>query len=92
MRIMKLLSGIGLAALLFWVLLMFMFILMGVGSFYVPTLVSGWKAQGLKEAPPFWQIVIDASDFCKLRWWIALPLLLVVAITLSVQAVRRRPE
>ena len=71
---------------------MAMTVIMGVGSFVVPALVPGWKAQGLKEMPIGWQILVDISDFCKMYWYIVLPLCFVLAIVLSIRAMREHPD
>ena len=57
--------------------------------FAVPSKVAGWKAQGLTEAPMPWQFSIDLADFLIHRWFVWLPLYILVAIGIRSQLNRQ---
>jgi hypothetical protein len=76
-------TGIAIWIAVFFGLLLLMIIITGVGAFVAPTMVPGWKAQGLNEAPFAWQLMVDISDFCIHRWIAALLILVGASLVVS---------
>jgi hypothetical protein len=72
-------------ALIMWALIALSFVIIFVGTFYVPTLVPGLKASGAKELPVAWQLIVDMADFSNHRWHLVYP----IPILLAVYASRR---
>jgi hypothetical protein len=71
------------------VLVMIVFVIIPVGTFAVPGMVAGWKAQGLTEAPVFWQVTADLSDFFVHRWYIWFPVYVALGVWLKSKAKRQ---
>ena len=77
--------------IIYWLLLaVILLVIIPVGTFVVPTMAPGWKAQGLTQVPLFWQILVDLSDFLLHRWFIWMPLYMAVGIALK--AMSKPPE
>ena len=83
MSVKSVLTGIGIWVAVFSALLVLMIAITLVGTFYLPTLVPGWKAQGLTEVPYGLQVIVDVSDFCLNRWFVALPILVGASVVIS---------
>ena len=83
MSMKSVLTGIGIWIAVFGAMLVLMVVITFVGTFYLPTLVPTWKAQGLTEMPYGLQVVVDVSDFCIHRWFVALPILVVGSVVIS---------
>jgi type II secretory pathway component PulF len=75
-------------ALFLWLLLVFIVVSIYVGVFVVPSMVSVWRAQGLKEVPMGLQILVDAGDFSIHRGWWTIPTLFVAAIVFTARALK----
>ncbi len=88
----KLISGAVVAAIIFWLIVIFLLVMIGIGSFVVPAMVSSWKAQGMTEAPLPWQIIVDLADFSKSRGLFLLPCILIMALIASYCAVFRKRQ
>jgi len=41
------------------------------GKFVAPTIVEGWKVQGVTESPAPWRLIVDIPDFNRHQWIIA---------------------
>jgi hypothetical protein len=76
-----------------WLVIAFLIaVAVPLGMYIDSTLIPAWKAQGLMEVPFFWQIAIDASDVSRNRWYVVFPPLLLIAVGLTSEAVRRHRE
>ena len=80
-------ANAGIAVFL-WGIIVLIFVGTFVGTFIVPRMVPAWKAQGLKELPVGWQILVDASDFSIHRGWMVLPILILLAVFFTTRTLR----
>jgi type II secretory pathway component PulF len=63
-----------------WLLFPLLFAVIGYATFVVPTTVARLQAQGATQLPTGLQLLVDLSDLCKSRWFVLLPILLILAI------------
>jgi type II secretory pathway component PulF len=66
-----------------WLLFPLSFAVIGYATFVVPMIVERFQAQGIRELPIGDELLVDLSDFCKNRWFVVSPLLLVLAVGTS---------
>jgi hypothetical protein len=84
----------ALSALACWAIMaLLVLVVIPLGTFVVPMkIVPESKARGANELPVFWQLIVDANDCAKNRWFIVFPLLGLAGGAFTVQAIRRHTD